>query len=268
MNNKGFLDIHMHVIPFVDDGADDLDDAINMLKIASSEGIKNIIATPHSGALKGTGGNLKKNFNIRKNPKNKESSCNTTIKACALEGTRGGVLKYFNMLKEIARNENIQVELGLGCEIRMDYDNISKIIKKVKKGIYPTLNGTNKVLVEFFSNDEFCSVRDSMSALLNNDYQPVIAHAEKYNLSTEEIGNLRDMGCLIQINYSDINPKYSNVISKKANALLEKQMADFIATDAHHSYRRTPHIKGTLEYLYKNYDSEYIDRLIRGYYFN
>ncbi len=39
-------DIHMHVIPYVDDGADDFDDALAMLRIAYEEGVRSIIATP------------------------------------------------------------------------------------------------------------------------------------------------------------------------------------------------------------------------------
>ncbi len=44
---EGFIDIHNHIIPMVDDGAESMEQALNMLAIAYQEGIRTIIATPH-----------------------------------------------------------------------------------------------------------------------------------------------------------------------------------------------------------------------------
>ena len=41
------VDIHSHIIPGIDDGAQSIDDSINILKIAESEGITAMVATPH-----------------------------------------------------------------------------------------------------------------------------------------------------------------------------------------------------------------------------
>ena len=44
---NGFVDIHSHLLPGIDDGAKDLDDAVALISKMASYGIKNIITTPH-----------------------------------------------------------------------------------------------------------------------------------------------------------------------------------------------------------------------------
>ncbi|WP_439132862.1 CpsB/CapC family capsule biosynthesis tyrosine phosphatase, partial [Polaribacter sp.] len=44
---KGFIDIHSHLLPGIDDGAQDLDNSIDLIQKMSSFGIKNFITTPH-----------------------------------------------------------------------------------------------------------------------------------------------------------------------------------------------------------------------------
>ena len=42
------LDLHIHIIPGVDDGAQDYDDAIGMAELALESGVTTVIATPHA----------------------------------------------------------------------------------------------------------------------------------------------------------------------------------------------------------------------------
>src|ERR1039458_9391280 len=44
------IDIHSHVVWGLDDGASSLEDSLDMLRIASEDGITDIVATPHSNA--------------------------------------------------------------------------------------------------------------------------------------------------------------------------------------------------------------------------
>ena len=41
------IDIHCHIVPNIDDGAKNLEDALEMAKIAYSEGIRKIVNTSH-----------------------------------------------------------------------------------------------------------------------------------------------------------------------------------------------------------------------------
>ena len=50
---EGFIDMHCHILPGVDDGAKDIDETRQMLRIAYEEGIRCIIATPHHHPRRG-----------------------------------------------------------------------------------------------------------------------------------------------------------------------------------------------------------------------
>lgn len=47
MKTGKYVDIHCHILPGVDDGAPDLDVALQMLKQEAREGVGEIILTPH-----------------------------------------------------------------------------------------------------------------------------------------------------------------------------------------------------------------------------
>lgn len=93
MNKENYSDIHMHVIPYVDDGADDFEDALAMLRIAYEDGIRNVIATPHSGAF---------------------------------DPWRNKVKENYLLLCERIRDEEIGINLMLGAEIRLHLDQMEK----------------------------------------------------------------------------------------------------------------------------------------------
>ena len=41
------IDIHTHILPGLDDGADNIHESIKMAEMAAKDGIKKVIATPH-----------------------------------------------------------------------------------------------------------------------------------------------------------------------------------------------------------------------------
>lgn len=230
MIKDGYTDIHMHVIPYADDGAEDFDDALAMLRIAYDEGIRNIIATPHSAGF---------------------------------DRFRNDIRKDYELLLEKVEDEKIGINLMLGSEIRIFTDEIGKILKCIKKGKYPTLNGTEMILAEFQSVErDFDAISKCMNMLIDSGYIPIIAHAERYQFTIDQIYTLKEHGCLIQINYADVIPIKNHPMTEKANIMLRDKMVSFIATDAHRSTRRTPHIAQAVDCLYNKYDGVYLDNIL------
>ena len=230
MKKTGLVDIHMHVIPYVDDGSDSFDESLKMLRIAYEEGITEIIATPHSGA-----------FDI----------------------LRPKVRKNFDRLREKADKTGIKVNLELGSEILIEPNNITQTVRRMRKGKYPTLAGGKYALVEFqLCEKDYGAISKCIDVITDNGFIPVIAHSEKYCFKIDQVYELRERGCLLQINYDDIIPLMNDPISKKANIMLNDEMVSFVATDAHRSFRRTPHISDAIDYLYDRYNSEYVDRIV------
>jgi tyrosine-protein phosphatase YwqE len=44
---KGFIDIHCHILPGLDEGASTIGESLKMLQIAKNDGVGGIVATPH-----------------------------------------------------------------------------------------------------------------------------------------------------------------------------------------------------------------------------
>ena len=86
----------------------------------------------------------------------------------------------------------------LRAEVFVDRDEIKKVIRKLKHRKYPTLNNTSYVLTELpLSSESFEDAQYCISKILEADYIPIIAHAERYLLSIDQIYDLKDMGALI-----------------------------------------------------------------------
>ena len=43
----GIFNVHNHILPEVDDGADDIKEALQMLELEYQDGVRTIIVTPH-----------------------------------------------------------------------------------------------------------------------------------------------------------------------------------------------------------------------------
>lgn len=227
------VDIHSHIMPGIDDGAEDLEMTKEMIRMSYNEGCRHLFLTPHAASL----------------------------------NRRVNVQKKLNVINEWVCSEGIPIEIYVGSEIYIDVgedeEDIKKIIKKLKKRKYLTLNNTKYVLIEFyFGGFEFDEIVSVVSELFNAGYIPVIAHAEKYGVPYEYIYKFKTMGCKIQINLSDVFYEYKHEMVDMANRLLEEKIVDFVGTDAHRIDRRKPEIKVYMEYLYNNYSKEYVDDIL------
>ena len=110
-------DIHMHVIPNVDDGAKSLDESLEMLKRSAKQGVETIIVTPHSWA----------------------------IDTCGYDY----MVSRFDALQRAVKEHRIPIRLYLGCEMLVYPDTVEKCIWKLDDGQYPTMAGSRYVLTEF-----------------------------------------------------------------------------------------------------------------------
>ena len=224
------VDIHMHVLPGIDDGAKNMEESITMLKQSAAQGVGTIVVTPHSWAIDSRGIDL--------------------------------VHARFSELKQTASEKQIPIDLHLGCEMLVYPDTVIECIQKLKDGSYPTMAGSNYVLTEFepyFSQHdmEFC-----IEKIVSAGYVPIVAHAERYEHSTVSgVIALKAFGAKIQINaYSIVNEPKAHT-KETANALLSEELVDFIGSDAHRMGHRPPVIRDGITALEKLYSKEYADKI-------
>ena len=145
------IDLHSHILPNIDDGSRSLEESIEIIKQAVSNGVTDIIVTPHF---------------ILGSSYNKEKKENKKLLA---------------ELQEKVKNENIDINLYLGNEIFVDIEMVSLLIKKK----ISSLNDTRYVLFELPMNSKYKNIRKTLFDLQSAGYIPVIAHPERYRVIKE-----------------------------------------------------------------------------------
>ena len=196
------FDIHTHIIPNIDDGSSSLEDSILMIEDSIKQGIKNIILTPH--------------FDIY----GMKCDVDTNYK------------NEFIKFKEEVAKRNLDVNLYLGNEIYYT----KGIYKLLREGKIYSLGDTNKVLIELDFVNKIDNFEEMLYEFKVENYQVVIAHAERYNYSNFKlVREWKKLGALIQVNASSFYA-YKK-IKKLAQKLLKANLIDYIASDVH-SFRK------------------------------
>lgn len=196
------IDIHSHIIPFVDDGAKTLEDSKKMLESAYKAGIKKIVLTPH--------------YIEGKYTKNKQE-----------------------IAFEIERLESIKNELGYtnieliqGNEIMVDANSVEFL----ENGKLSTINNTKYVLIEFSLTFKPCNIEMIIQRFLDSDLIPIIAHPERYLYVQKDISFIEkcvEYGALTQMNINSIDGSYGKEAKKTVIKLLKKGLIHTWGSDIH-----------------------------------
>jgi protein-tyrosine phosphatase len=199
---KGFVDMHSHLLPGIDDGAKDLDTSIAMIQKMAANGIKNIITTPH------VLGDVYPNT--------------PEIIERALKEVRAALLE---------RNIT-DITIDAAAEYMLD-EQFSAILEKDK---LLTLKD-NYVLVEMSYFNAPTNLYELFFEIQLKGYKPVLAHPERYNFyhhDMKQYYKLKTAGCLFQLNLLSLTEHYGKQVQKTAEKLLQQNMYDFVGTDTHH----------------------------------
>lgn len=223
------IDFHSHILPNIDDGASDEQEALNIIKEAKEAGFTKIISTSHY---------IEKYYETP-------------------EKQRTEVLQ--EILKKTERKQNLQ-NLYLGSEIYIT----DKIIELIKQGKASTINNTKYVLIELPMNIKSLHAKDIIFHLMENGYIPVIAHPERYLYVQKDINyvqELAQMGALFQANYGSLIGLYGSKAKKTVKKLLKKDLIQFMGSDVHRENRIYPQIPLILKKLKKIVTDEKIQEI-------
>jgi len=197
-----YIDIHSHILPGIDDGAQTFEDSLCLTNALQGFGTKQIITTPH----------IMQNF---------WENNNQNIKANE-DVTR----------KELRKNNN-QIPFRAAAEYMMD----DYFVKLFQSGQLLTLKD-NYVLVEMSYINAPIQLYSILFDLQVAGYIPVLAHPERYvfyHHNFEEYKKLTNAGCLLQLNLLAVVGYYGNGIAKIAEKLLQNGMYSFVGSDVHHN---------------------------------
>lgn len=209
------IDIHTHILPFVDDGSNDLASSLNMLREEVKQGVTGVVLTPHYRA--------------------------------SFVKTPDQLKEEFEKFKVAVENENIGIDLYLGQEIH--YNSDTKRLYKEKSLL--TLGESNFVLVEFDFVHK-CEVAEAVHELKCEGLRPIIAHPERYDyLTIDDIYEIKTVGGFIQVNADSIVGPNKKHYKKFIKGMFKEGFVDFVASDVH--YGRLNCMEEAFKHVQKRY---------------
>lgn len=220
-------DIHCHILYGLDDGAVSIEEALEMARLARTGGTKRIIATPHSN-FTGSYRNV---------------WCEEFSDMIGRLNTR-------------LRERDVDVEIYPGQEIFCGEGFLNLLLG----GELITLNNSKYPLVEFDFYEHSSSVYLKLKKLVSEGYVPVVAHPERYAFLCEDeaaASKLKNIGCLLQVNKGSLQGSFGRSAYNAAKHLLDNSLADFVASDAHSPYKRTPFLAEVFELVCELYSFDY-----------
>ena len=196
-----YVDIHSHILPGIDDGAQKMEDSEFLLDSMKNFRFSKVIATPHT---------MKNVWN------------NTT------DSIEEAYNKVYEKLPDLAKNMKLQ----FSSEYFLD-ENLIEHIQTEK--LIPLKN--NYVLVEMSYLNAPLQLYDFLFELQLKGYQLVLAHPERYTFfhsKKKEFDKLKKSGCLFQLNLLATVGYYGKNVAEISDYLLKENMYDFVGSDIHH----------------------------------
>lgn len=216
------IDIHTHIVPYVDDGSKTTEDSLRMLEDEIREGVTDVICTPHF----------------------RRGMFEKSLKETELE---------FNVFKKEVVKRGLNINIYLGQEIFIHH--MSSFNRYFDNDYIRPLNNTNVYLLEFDYFDDIDVTEVAYNVHLQKK-KVIIAHIERYTyLTIDDARELKNIGAYIQVNASSVLGKHGLRVKSKVTKLLKEGLVDFVASDIHSS--RTNYLAKAYDKVEKKYGKEY-----------
>lgn len=229
---SGMIDIHCHILPFLDDGARDWDEAMRMAMVAVDNGIHTIIATPHHG-----------NGRYTNDPKR--------------------IRLQVDLLNEKLKARNIPLQIypgqeyHLGPQYRQDFEQYN----------IQTLAGSSCLLVELPAR----RIPDYFPAFMQYVHQQglrlIIAHPERNPALMKNLSLLSRWvanGVQTQITAQSLLGLFGTQFQHDAFELCRRGMAHILASDAHNTITRSFYLRESYHYLGIRLGKEIVEAFLRN----
>jgi len=211
------IDIHCHILPGLDDGADSIETARAMAEMAIADGITHVIGTPHASET----------------------------------------YRFVPELVKQRRNEvqamfEGRLTLATGCDFHLSFENLQDVRHQASRY---TLNQKNYLLVEFADYSIPPSMDQALHELQLAGLQPVVTHPERNPLiraQPERLFQWLRQGCYVQVTAGSLLGKWGRAAQTAASKWLEGGAVHFLASDAHNVTTRPLKLKETFDLVEKS----------------
>ena len=199
----GFIDIHSHILPGVDDGSKNINDSKILIEEMKKMGFTKIIGTPHTydGMYNNTNQSIEDAF------------------------------------KKIKGLELNNIEINYASEYMIE----NSMIQRCKDKSLLCLKD-NYVLIEMSYISKPINLYEIIFQIIHNGYKPILAHPERYRFihsNFDEYYKFKKVGCLFQLNLLSATNYYGKDVVAISEKLLKNNLIDFVGSDIH----KLDHIK-------------------------
>lgn len=224
------IDLHCHILPGVDDGAENIEASIAMAEQAVCQGITHILCTPHHNNGKYT---------------------NPTSEVISLVASLQAELDKRNLPLTVLEGQEVRITGDLIEDIRND------------KILFTDLEDTY-ILIEFPTMEVPSYTEQVFFELLQMGKVPVIVHPERNAHFRKDPNNLipfLEMGCLAQLTAPSYVGVFGKDIQKTAKVMVEHNLVQMVASDAHGVKKRSFFMKETYEQIAKDFGEDKVTKM-------
>ena len=197
----GFVDLHCHWIPGVDDGAASFEDAVAILRGLAGLGFARVVATPH-------------------------------MRPGLFDNTAAQLRSVYQQMETRLAGLPELPERGLGSEHFFD----EVVFERLCAGQGLPYPGGAAVLLEFYESTFPPRVDQLLAQLRRRGLTPVVAHPERYRVlwdQPEILERLLDQGAVALLDVAALVGKYGRHPQRCAELLLERGLYHAACSDAH-----------------------------------
>ncbi|HBY62333.1 MAG TPA: exopolysaccharide biosynthesis protein [Solibacterales bacterium] len=223
------IDIHSHILPGIDDGAENLEVSLEMLRMAAESGTTDIVATPHAS------------FEF------------------PYDGPRAR-----SLLAEVREAVGSRINVHLGCDLHLHHENIRNAV--AEPAAY-TVNGGRYLLVEFSDLLILPATEAIFEEMRQAGIVPIVTHPERNPLLQVRIERMKQWaagGVLLQVTADSFLGRWGREARECAARLMDLNLVHAVASDAHGAKDRTPRLDRAFEYVSRRWGEARAERLFRA----
>jgi protein-tyrosine phosphatase len=227
------IDLHCHLLPGIDDGAQTEEESIGLLQQAIADGITHMVLTSHVQP-----GRYNNNLNNLQIP--------------------------FQRLQEIVKERQLTIKLSLGGEVRL-CDEILQLFADDNIPFIGTYNNKKVLLLELPHNSIPAGSDKLIDWLMERNILPMIAHPERNKAIIDDISKAKPFimsGCLFQLTAMSVTGDFGKKAYGIAHQFLDQGLATIIASDAHNSKRRPAILSKAFNHVAEKYSEALAKELL------
>ena len=226
---EGYVDLHLHYLPGVDDGVREVSQGIALCQGLKRLGYTKTVATPH-------------------------------IRTAMFDNQRATLEPVFEAFVALARDAEDMPELGLAAEHFCD-DVFWRLFEEGQTIAYP---GGYAALIEFPEATIPLGIEQRFFEMRVRGVAPVLAHPERYRPlfgNSKALEAMLDAGLILQLDLMSLVGRYGRRPRKAAERLLGES-AYFLACSDSHRPEDVPKVAEALERLFDLAGDDYAQRLL------